>query len=222
MLRGLKLPNNILKPSFAEERLLMKQGYRRIAGIDEAGRGSLAGPVVAAAVILPTKLRAPWLAQVRDSKLLTPATRESLFRPISQAALAVGIGVVSHEVIDTVNILNATRQAMKLAVSRLSPPADFLLIDYMGLPGVPIHQKGVVDGDSLCFSIACASIIAKVARDHIMIKLDRVYPGYKLAQHKGYCTEEHVACLQRLGPSPIHRKSFNPLRAKLQMEFEGI
>ncbi len=200
----------------------MKQGYRRIAGIDEAGRGSLAGPVVAAAVILPRKLDAPWLAQVRDSKWLSPAARESLFRPISQAALAVGIGVVSHQVIDTVNILNATRQAMKLAVSRLSPPADFLLIDYLVLPGVPIHQKGVADGDSLCFSIACASIIAKVARDHIMVKLDRVYPGYKLAQHKGYCTEEHVACLQRLGPSPIHRKSFNPLREKLQMEFERI
>ncbi len=209
-------------PSFAEERLLMKQGYRRIAGIDEAGRGSLAGPVVAAAVILPRKLDAPWLSQVRDSKWLTPAARESLFRPISRAALAVGVGVISHEVIDTVNILNATRQAMKLAVSRLSPPADFLLIDYMSLPGVSIHQKGVADGDSLCFSIACASIIAKVARDHIMVKLDRVYPGYKLAQHKGYCTEEHVACLQKLGPSPIHRKSFNPLREELRMEFEGI
>ncbi|MBI2830724.1 MAG: ribonuclease HII [Chloroflexi bacterium] len=216
------MPNNILTPSFAEEKLLMRQGYRRIAGIDEAGRGSLAGPVVAAAVILPRHLKAPWLEQVRDSKLLTTATRESLFRPIARAALAVGIGIVSHEMIDKVNILNATRLAMKLAVNRLSPPADSLLIDYLLLPGVPLPQKGVTDGDSLCLSIACASIIAKVARDHIMIKLDKAYPGYKLSQHKGYCTEEHVACLQRLGPSPVHRKSFNPLREELQMELEGF
>ena len=199
-------------PSFAEERILEAQGYRYIAGIDEVGRGALAGPVLAAAVILPHHIDAPWLGLVRDSKLLSPARREILFHHIHQIAVAVGVGLVSHEVIDTQGIIKATQLAMKLAVDQLSPPAEALLIDYMHLPDVELPQKGVTDGDSLCVSIACASIIAKVTRDQLMRALDKVYPGYGLAGHKGYGTREHLACLSQLGASPIHRQSFKPVK----------
>ncbi len=200
------------KPSFIEERILEAQGYRYTAGIDEAGRGSLAGPVVAAAVILPYYVDAPWLNQVKDSKQLSPARRESLFHYIHEVAVSTGIGVVPHKIVDAEGIIKATRLAMKLAIDQLSPPPEFLLIDYMRLPEVPLPQKGITNGDSLCFSIACASIMAKVSRDHLMIELDGTYPGYGLAQHKGYGTKGHLACLRRLGPSPIHRQSFRPVR----------
>jgi len=206
------LINNLQKPSFAEEKSLEAQGYRLIAGIDEVGRGALAGPVVAAAVILPCGIDAPWLDQVRDSKLLSPTKRELLFHKIHQIAISIGISLAPPEVIDTQGIVKATRLAMKLAIDQLSPPPESLLIDYMRLPEVPLPQKGITNGDKLCFSIACASIIAKVARDRLMIGLDRVYPGYGLAQHKGYGTEKHLSCLRRLGPSPIHRHSFKPVR----------
>ena len=202
-------------PSFAEEEELAMQGYRFIAGIDEVGRGALAGPVVAAAVILPHRLKATWLRQVKDSKLLTAKKREYLFDCIQEAAISTGVGIVSQRIIDTRNIVQATRLAMKRAIEQLSPPADTLLIDFLILPEVPISQKGIVNGDGLCFSIACASIIAKVTRDRLMIKMDAVYPGYRLGKHKGYCTEEHVANLNRLGPSPIHRRSFRPVKEML-------
>jgi ribonuclease HII len=206
------LINNLKTPSFAEEKILKAQGYRYIAGVDEVGRGALAGPVIAAAVILPRHRRTPWLRLVKDSKQLSPATRELLFHRIHRVTVAVGIGVAHHEVIDTQGIIMATRLAMKLAIDQLSPPAETLLIDYMRLPEVEVPQKGIIGGDSLCFSIACASIIAKVTRDRLMIEFDRAYPGYGLAQHKGYGTREHLACLSRLGPSPIHRQSFKPVR----------
>jgi len=206
------LTNNPQIPSFAEERILEAQGYQYIAGIDEAGRGALAGPVVAAAVILPHNMDTPWLSLVKDSKLLSPVRRELLFHHIHQEATAIGIGLAGCEVIDTLGIIKATRLAMKSAVEQLSPPPQTLLIDYMRLPEIKLPQKGITDGDSLCFSIACASIIAKVARDHMMMDLDKTYPGYVLAKHKGYGTKEHVACLQRLGPSPIHRQSFKPVK----------
>ena len=199
-------------PSFAEEEMFIAQGYQRIAGIDEVGRGALAGPVVAAAVILPCHIEAPWFAEVRDSKLLTPARRELLFHRIHEVAISIGIGLTPHNLIDKQGIVKATRLAMKLAVGKLSPPAESLLIDYMRLPEVRLPQKGVIDGDNLCFSIACASIIAKVARDRLMVEFDRVYPGYGLARHKGYGTREHFECLIRLGPCPIHRQSFKPVR----------
>ena len=199
-------------PSFVEEKLLEAQGYRYIAGIDEAGRGSLAGPVVAAAVILPCHMDTPWLDQVKDSKQLSPAKRELLFHRIHEVAISIGVGVAHHKVIDAGGIIKATRLAMKSAVDQLSPPAEFLLIDYMHLPGVPLPQKGITNGDSLCFSIACASIIAKVSRDNMMRELDGTYPGYGLAQHKGYGTKGHLACLRRLGPSPVHRRSFRPVK----------
>ncbi len=203
-------------PSFAEEKVLEVQGYQRIAGVDEAGRGALAGPVVAAAVILPHHIDAPWLDQVKDSKQLSPAKRQLLFHHIHEIAISVGIGVAPHKVIDAQGIIKATRLAMKLAIDQLSPPPESLLIDYMLLPEVKLPQKGIKRGDSLCFSIACASIIAKVARDQLMVELDRIYPGYGLAQHKGYGTKEHLACLRQLGPSPIHRQSFKPVRDIIQ------
>lgn len=199
-------------PSFTEERTLEAQGYRYIAGIDEVGRGALAGPVVAAAVILPCQIDAPWLSLVKDSKQLLPNRRELLFHHIHSIAVAIGVGSVPREEIDAWGIIKATQLAMKLAIDQLSPPAETLLIDYMYLPGVRLPQKGITHGDSLCFSIACASIIAKVTRDRVMIELDKVYPGYGLAQHKGYGTREHLAGLCRLGPSPIHRQSFKPVR----------
>jgi len=205
-------------PSFVEEEMLEAQGYQYIAGIDEAGRGSLAGPVVAAAVILPCHVDTPWLSQVNDSKQLSPAKREILFQRIREVAISIGVGVIPHEVIDTQGIIKATRLAMKSAVDRLSPPPEFLLIDYMHLPEVTIPQKGITNGDSLCFSIACASIIAKVSRDRMMVEFDGTYPGYGLAQHKGYCTKGHVACLRRLGPSLIHRRSFRPVKDIIYQE----
>lgn len=208
--------NNNQIPSFAEEKLLAAQGYRLIAGIDEVGRGALAGPVVAAAVILSYHRGAPWLNQVRDSKQLSAAQRQLLSHHIHKTAISVGIGITPSNTIDNQGIIRATRLAMKSAIDQLSPPPESLLIDYMLLPEVPLPQKGIKGGDSLCLSIACASIIAKVARDRLMIELDRVHPGYGLAQHKGYGTKKHLSCLHRLGPSPIHRRSFRPVKDIIQ------
>ena len=210
------LINNLQTPSFTEEKILEAQGYQYIAGIDEAGRGSLAGPVVAAAAILPCHIEGPWLNQVKDSKQLSPARRESLFHHIHEVATSIGIGVVPHKIVDAQGIIKATRLAMKRAIDQLSPPPEFLLIDYLCLPEVTLPQKGITNGDSLCFSIACASILAKVSRDHLMIEFDGMYPGYGLAQHKGYGTKGHLACLRRLGPSPIHRQSFKPVKDVIQ------
>ena len=198
--------------------MLEARGYRYLAGIDEVGRGALAGPVVAAAVILPCRVDTPWLSQVKDSKQLSPAKRQSLSGHIREVAIATGIGAVPHNIIDSEGIIKATRLAMKLAIDRLSSPAEFLLIDYLRLPEVPLPQKGITNGDSLCFSIACASIIAKVSRDRMMVELDGTYPGYGLAQHKGYGTKGHLACLRRLGPSAIHRQSFQPVKELIHQE----
>ena len=215
-MKGVRLINNLQTPSFAEEKILEAQGYQRIAGIDEAGRGALAGPVIAAAVILPCRIDAPWLNQVKDSKQLSPATRELLFHHIHEIAISVGIGMATNEVIDTQGVIKATRLAMKLAIDQLSPPPQSLLIDYMLLPEVTLPQKGITNGDKLCFSIACASIMAKVTRDQLITELDKIYPGYGLAQHKGYGTKEHLACLRQLGPSPIHRQSFKPVKDMIE------
>jgi ribonuclease HII len=199
-------------PSFIEEEQLVAQGYRLIAGVDEAGRGALAGPVVAAAVILPTNVEADWFNEVRDSKLLAPAKREILFSRIYEVAISVGVGMAPHSIVDGQGVVRATRIAMKQAIEQLSPSPQSLLIDYMRLPEVMLPQKGIVHGDNLSFSIACASIIAKVARDRIMVEFDRHFPGYGMARHKGYGTRQHVACLLRLGACHIHRRSFRPVR----------
>jgi len=212
----MRLTDNRKKPSRTEERKLAKQGYQLVAGIDEAGRGALAGPVVAAAVILPLRLKGDWLGEVRDSKMLTPKKRERLFHHIHRAAVSVGIGMTLPEMIDEQGIVKATRLAMKAAVDRLSPAPHSLLIDYMSLPEAPLPQKGITRGDQRCLCIACASIMAKVSRDRLMMEMDRDYPGYGLARHKGYGTRRHLSCLRRMGPSPIHRRSFRPVREALQ------
>jgi len=199
-------------PNLDEEDKLKAQGYELIAGIDEVGRGALAGPVVAGAVILPHPANLPWLGLVRDSKELNSRKRESLFELISKEAVAVGIGIVPPQTIDSINILKATRLAMMQAVEKLPKQPTFLLIDRLSLSQCPIPQRGITRGDKSCLSIACASIIAKVTRDRIMEELDIMYPGYGFAQHKGYGTERHLSSLQKLGPSPIHRLYFAPVR----------
>ncbi len=198
-------------PNLSREETLRAEGYQLIAGIDEVGRGALAGPVVAAAVILPRQLDASWVAQVRDSKQLPPAKRQSLCPLIQEASVAWGVGMVSPEGIDAKGIVEATRQAMCLAVGKLAQPPDFLLIDALVLPSLSLPQKSVIHGDRLCLSIACASIIAKVTRDKLMEELDSFYPNYGFKRHKGYGTSEHLASLRRWGPSQVHRQSFYPV-----------
>ena len=209
-----------LKPSFAEERRFLAEGYKLTAGVDEVGRGCLAGPVVACAVILPCNIRRTWLNEVRDSKLLTHGKREYLFSYIEETAIAVGTGVVAHDIIDTIGIGNASKLAMQLAIEELNPSPDSLLIDYFKLPEVKLPQKGIIDGDGLCYSIACASIIAKVTRDLLMVELDGQYPGYGLSHHKGYGTKEHWRCIEEKGLSPIHRLSFCHLKERFTSEYE--
>jgi ribonuclease HII len=198
-------------PSFLEENRLRRRGYKLIAGVDEVGRGALAGPVMAAAVILPPRIKASWTEKVRDSKFLNPEQRESLYSPICEASVAFGVGSVDSWTIASIGIARATQIAMAQAVGQLSPPADALLVDYFEIPGAKLPQKGVVDGDTLCFSIACASIVAKVTRDRLMADFDSRYPGYLFGRHKGYGTAEHLECLRRLGPCPIHRRNFQPV-----------
>jgi len=199
-------------PSFAEEQTLLSQGYNFVAGIDEVGRGALAGPVAAAAVILPLNLDAPWLSLVRDSKQLSAKKRQFLAQHLREEALAVGVGMVSHREIDSKGIIWATRQAMRLATAKLKPTPDFLLIDGLALPAVKLPQKHIIRGDCLCLSIACASIVAKVARDQLMADLGQKHPGYSFAAHKGYGTAAHLEALRRLGVCPIHRRSFAPVK----------
>ncbi len=205
-------------PTLSEERALLEAGYRIIAGVDEAGRGTWAGPVAAAAVVLPVQSadRLAALDGVCDSKALPPRTREDLERRIMETALAVGFGLASASEIDAIGILPATRLAMRRAIADLGIAADFLLIDAVSLPHEPIHQKSIVRGDALCFSVAAASIVAKVRRDRLMAELDGLYPGYGFARHKGYGTAQHLAALRALGPCPIHRRTFAPVRACLE------
>ena len=199
------------KPSFAEEKLLRANGYLFIAGVDEVGRGALMGPVIAAAVMLPDNFKARWKSRVRDSKLLSPGTREYLYGFIQDIAISIGTGASSNKVIDSVGIAKATRLAMIAAVEQLKPQPQFLLIDYVRLSETSLPQKGIKHGDSLCFSIACASIIAKVTRDRLVTEMDRDFPGYGFARHKGYGTRKHIECLREKGPCRLHRRSFRPV-----------
>lgn len=196
--------DEVPRPSFAFERRI--EGP--VCGVDEAGRGPLAGPVVAAAVIFP-KPRAP--KGINDSKLLAPEIREALFDAISGTA-AVGIGMASVEEIDEINILQATFLAMRRAVAALPSLPRHILIDGNQTPDLGCPATAVVGGDGLSLSIAAASIIAKVTRDRIMCELEGPHPGYGFAQHKGYGTPAHLAAIARLGPSPVHRRSFAPVR----------
>ena len=194
------------------ERQTRSNGYQLVAGIDEAGRGPLAGPVVAAAVILPAGLL---IKGVNDSKKLSPDTRERLFDIIMSQAVSVGIGMGSAELIDRINILQATRHAMLTAVSQLAPQPDYILIDGISTINTSIPQKTIKKGDSLSLSIAAASIIAKVTRDRLMRELDVIHPGYGFSGHKGYGSALHMEAIRRLGPSPVHRLTFGGVKEHL-------
>jgi ribonuclease HII len=203
-----------LLPTLTYESRLWDAGCQRVAGLDEAGRGAWAGPVVAAAVILPPgdPELTNHLAGVRDSKTLSSARREALLEVIQRHALAWSVGAVPPAEIDEVGIVPATRTAMALALQALSPPPDYLLIDHLSLPDVSIPQQGLPKGDATVLSIAAASIVAKVSRDHIMVDLGDRFPGYGFERHKGYGTVLHRAALTTLGPTSIHRLSFAPLQ----------
>lgn len=193
---------------------LLSQGYSFIAGLDEAGRGCLAGPVVAAAVILPLDQDiATLLDGVRDSKQMTAQARERCFTLIQQHALAVGVGIGSVALIDRRNILQATKQAMKDALASLVPAPQALLLDALTLRDVALPQRALIKGDARCLSIAAASVIAKVTRDRLMLQMHQDYPAYGFDQHKGYGTPAHLAALQQYGATPHHRQSFAPVRA---------
>jgi ribonuclease HII len=195
------------------EREAFADGHDIVAGVDEAGRGPLAGPVVAACVVLPRGFDA---AGINDSKQLTEARRERAYERICREAVAVGVAVIHHDTIDTINILRATHVAMRQAILRLEPWAapSLVLVDGLPVPGLPCPTvRALVKGDALSVSIAAASIVAKVTRDRLMAIMDRRYPGYGFARHKGYSAPAHLLALRHLGPSPIHRRSFAPVAA---------
>jgi len=202
-------------PTFLFEEDLWAQGAELVAGVDEVGRGPLAGPVVAAAVVLPAKASFSWLERVRDSKVLMPHRREELAQRIRDEATAFGIGMVPHHVVDVLGIIKATCTAMQAALDELASQPDFVLIDAMRLPQCALSQKAVIHGDAQSLSIACASIVAKVARDRMMLDAERRFEGYGFAHNKGYATREHLDALLRLGPCAIHRRTFAPVRARL-------
>lgn len=197
------------------ERELRLAGFRRIAGLDEVGRGSLAGPVVAAAVILPERHR---IKGLRDSKVVPRARREALYERILDRADAVGVGCIEVEVIDAVNILQATKLAMREAIGRLGEPPDHLVIDALTLREVELPQRAIIDGDAISASIAAASIVAKVTRDRICDELDERYPAYGFRRNKGYGTRFHYDALMSEGPCAWHRRSFAPIRTLLAGE----
>jgi ribonuclease HII len=190
------------------ERELRARGFHAVAGVDEVGRGALFGPVVAAAAILSPDRPVRGL---NDSKLLDPERREVLAVRIRERAVAWAVAAVDAATIDSINIYQASRAAMRLAVSRLSPGPDFLLVDAMAID-LPLPQRGLIKGDARCHAIAAASIVAKVYRDACMRVWDEVFPEYGLASHKGYATPEHCSALEKYGPTPLHRLSFEPVR----------
>ena len=191
------------------ENRLKNEGYSLIAGIDEAGRGSLSGPVVAAAVILPCQLFIP---DVKDSKKLTSQKRAKLYYSILNKAKDIGIGIVEAEVIDRINIAQASFLAMKKAVLDLKKVPDYLLVDGFKIPQINIFQLPLIKGEDKSMSIAAASIVAKVYRDNIMVEYDKKYPQYLFKKNKGYGTEEHLEALLKYGPSEIHRKSYRRVK----------
>ena len=197
-------------------------GFLRLAGIDEAGRGPLAGPVVAAALIFkPEYIQAELTSsygKLTDSKAMTAKNREEYFMVLTQSeAVSIGIGIISSEEIDQINILKATHKAMAIATSKISP--QFALVDGLPVKGLPCESLSIVKGDALCISISAASIIAKVTRDRIMVDLDTKHPEYGFAKHKGYGTKQHLAALHKYGPIQEHRKSFRPVAELDQMDF---
>jgi ribonuclease HII len=202
---------------FRHEFALMEQGITRVAGVDEAGRGPLAGPVFAAAVVLPVEwilggLPKP-LKKINDSKQLTPELREVMFQELtSRPEVHHAIAHVPEQMIDQINIYQASHRAMNLALAQLDPPPQHVLVDGLRVKSMTWPQTAIVSGDAWSYSIGAASILAKVSRDRLMIELDGRYPGYGFASHKGYATPQHVAAIKALGPSAIHRQSFWPFR----------
>lgn len=194
------------------ERLLRMQGHQLVAGVDEVGRGPLAGPVVAAAVILPEDIDLP---EVTDSKKLSAAKREFLFDEIMNKALAVGVASCTHDTVDKINILQASFLAMKNAVNKLTVFPDALLVDGTFKIPMRLPQKTLIGGDSASLSVAAASIIAKVTRDRLMARYDGKFPGYGFAQHKGYACQSHLKAIRLLGPCAIHRKTFSGVKEHL-------
>ncbi len=211
---GSKFKNNYKKYHEEYERVMnlwkyenyvYDNGYNLVAGLDEAGRGPLAGPVVAAAVILPKGL---FIEGINDSKKISKTKRENIYNIIQKEAIGVGIGVVDNETIDKINILNATKLAMTQAIKKLLQSPEFLLIDALELPNIAIDQKPLIQGDSKSISIAAASIIAKVFRDKAMVEYSNLYPDYNFDVHKGYGTAKHYEAIRKYGITPIHRKTF--------------
>ena len=198
-----------LEKMLAYEKELYAQGIHLIAGVDEVGRGPLAGPVVAAAVILPKACKIPGL---NDSKKIPKSKHKEIYEAVLQNAIAIGIGIKDNQVIDQVNIYEATKLAMMEAIGQLEPQPQHLLIDAMKLD-LPISQTSIIKGDANSLSIAAASIVAKVTRDQMMEEFDRKYPGYDFAQNAGYGTAKHLAGLDQLGVTPIHRRSFEPVKS---------
>lgn len=187
------------------ENQLYQLNLNFIAGVDEAGRGPLVGPVVAACVILPKE---SFIPEINDSKKLSEEKRELLSEVIKKVAISYGIGVVDWEEIDKINILNATYKAMQIAISKIQLKIDYILVDAVTIPQIEIGQKAIIKGDSKSISIAAASILAKVERDKIMKEYHKIYPQYNFEKNKGYGTKEHIEALKKYGPSPIHRKTF--------------
>lgn len=208
------------RPSFRYERAAVRHGARLVAGVDEAGRGPLAGPVVAAAVILPDGYKLPGL---NDSKQLTAEQREVFFQTLTtDATVRFGVGIVDSEWIDRINILQATHRAMAEALRRLPVQPDHVLVDGLPVKSLTIPQTALVKGDARSFSIAAASVIAKVTRDRLMLELHARYPVYGFDRHKGYPTPDHLAALRAHGPCPIHRRTFGPVREKLVQTEMGL
>lgn len=204
---------------YSHEEQLQDDGYNFVCGVDEAGRGPLAGPCVVAAVIMPLTSR---IEGINDSKQLSAKKREELYKLIMQQAIAVNVVFVGVKEIDEMNIYQATKNGMLKAVKGLKQEPDYVLIDAMPLNELELPHESIIHGDAKSASIAAASIVAKVTRDHYMEKMDIKYPGYGFAHHKGYCTKEHVEALKKLGPCAIHRRTYSPVSSYFckQLEFD--
>lgn len=216
MAKGIELASF---PTLEKELALLAQGYCFIAGLDEAGRGAWAGPVVAAAVILP--LARPDLATaltgLRDSKLMTPLQRERLFEVIQEVALAFAVGLAPAALVDQLNVVGATRYAMQQAIAGLRPMPDHLILDHLRLPAVKLPQEAFPKADNISLTVAAASVVAKVTRDRLMVQYGDQYPDYGFKAHKGYGTKAHQAALSCWGPCELHRLSYEPLKEALPM-----
>jgi len=207
-----QLERERLDAMYVYERAAVAAGHMLVAGVDEAGRGPLAGPVAAAAVILPQEC---YLPHLNDSKKLSHAVREELFAQITEQAVSYHVALMDADMIDRMNILQATRTGMYEAIAALTPAPDEVLIDAVELPKLSMPSQSIIKGDAKSASIAAASILAKVTRDHLMESYDIQYPHYGFAKHKGYGTREHIDAIRKYGICPIHRKSFDPIRSML-------